>query len=124
MNALIVAAILGVVMMFAGIITKQKSSIRLLAIAGLIVILFANVLDSYGFHFFSIPLSGMLHFDKLSYFFTSIVLACTLIFFLLSAKDLEKVGFHYSEYFALIFFILCGIILVSATLIFSACANF
>lgn len=114
MNALIVAAILGVVMMFAGIITKQKSYIRLLAIAGLIVVLFANVLDSYGVHFFSIPLSGMLHFDKLSYFFTSIVLACTLIFFLLSAKDLEKVGFHYSEYFALIFFILCGIILVSA----------
>jgi NADH-quinone oxidoreductase subunit N len=33
---------------------------------------------------------------------------------LLSAKDMEKVGVNYAEYFALIFFILCGITLTSS----------
>jgi NADH-quinone oxidoreductase subunit N len=34
---------------------------------------------------------------------------CTLALFLLSSKDMEKVGQHYSDYFALLFFILAGV---------------
>jgi NADH-quinone oxidoreductase subunit N len=41
-------------------------------------------------------------------------MTCTLIFFLLSGKEMEKVGLPYSDYFALIFFILCGIVLSSS----------
>ena len=38
----------------------------------------------------------------------------TFSFFLLSAKDMERVGKDYSEFFALIFFILTGVALASA----------
>ena len=38
---------------------------------------------------------------------------CTLLFFLLNGRDIEKVGENVSEYFALIFFILCGIAIIS-----------
>jgi NADH-quinone oxidoreductase subunit N len=41
------------------------------------------------------------------------MLICTLLFFLLNGRDVEKVGAHVSEYFALIFFILCGIGIVA-----------
>ncbi len=114
MNALIVTAVLGVMMMFSSIVLKRNSAIRMLAIVGLLFTFIANVLDSSGVHFFSINIKGMMHFDQFAYFFISISIFCTFIFFLLSAKEMERIGVNYSEYFALIFFILCGIILVAS----------
>lgn len=114
MNALIISAIMGVVMMFSGILLKQKSAIRGLALAGLLVTIVLNIMETYGFHLFRINVSGMMSFDRFALFFNSIAMVCTFIFFLLSAKEMEKVGLNYSDYFALIFFILCGIILSSS----------
>ena len=114
MNALIILAIMGVLMMFSGILLKQKSTIRGLAFIGLLVAIILNVMEGYGFHLFRINVTGMMSFDKFSLFFNTIAMTCTFIFFLLSAKEMEKVGLNYSDYFALIFFILCGIILSSS----------
>ena len=114
MNALIISAIMGVLMMFSGILLKQKSTIRGLALTGLLVTIILNVMEIYGFHLFKINVTGMMSFDRFSLFFNTIAMACTFIFFLLSAKEMEKVGVNYSDYFALIFFILAGIILSSS----------
>src|SRR6187431_1768453 len=111
MNALIISAIMGVLMMFSGILLKQKSTIRGLALTGLLVTIILNVMEIYGFHLFRIDIIGMMSFDRFSLFFNTIAMSCTFIFFLLSAKEMEKVGLNYADYFALIFFILCGIIL-------------
>jgi NADH-quinone oxidoreductase subunit N len=105
---------MGVVMMFSGILLKQKSTIRGLALAGLFVSIILNVMEIYGFHLFRINVTGMMQFDRFSLFFNTIAMACTFIFFLLSAKEMEKVGLNYADYFALIFFILCGIILATS----------
>jgi NADH-quinone oxidoreductase subunit N len=51
----------------------------------------------------------MLHTDGFNLTFLAIVMTCTLIYFLLTGTEIEKVGAHVGEYFALIFFILCGI---------------
>ena len=56
----------------------------------------------------------MMRFDRFALLFNSICSFRHLFIFILSARDMEKVGIHYAEYFALIFFILCGIILVSS----------
>jgi len=114
MNALIVSAIMGVVMMFSGVVLKQKPAIRNIAITGLFVSLVLNILDTYGLHLFSIHINGMMHFDRFALFFVTIIMFCTFLFFLLSAKEIEKVGMNYADYFALIFFIICGIILTSS----------
>ena len=114
MNALIISAIMGVLMMFSGIMLKQKSAIRGLALAGLLVAIILNVMEIYGFHLLRINVTGMMSFDRFSLFFNTIAMGCTFVFFLLSAKEMEKVGVNYSDYFALIFFILCGIILSSS----------
>ncbi|MBS1760919.1 MAG: NADH-quinone oxidoreductase subunit N [Bacteroidetes bacterium] len=111
MNALILSAILGVVMMFSGLWLKQKSIVRSLAIAGVLLLLLVNVLETSGIVLFKFDWNGMLHFDRFSLLFNSIVFAITLLYFILSSKDMEKVGINYAEYFALIFFILCGIVL-------------
>jgi len=44
----------------------------------------------------------------------TIALIATLVYFLLSGKDIVKAGDNYAEYFTLIFFILTGVILVSS----------
>lgn len=114
MNALILSAVLGVIMMFSGILLKQKSAVRGVAITGLAVLLLVNILELRGISFFKIDVSGMMYFDRFALVFVSIALFATLVYFILSAKDMEKVGVDYAEYFALIFFILSGIVLVAS----------
>ena len=114
MNALIISAILGVVMMFSGILLKQKTAVRNVAIGGIIILLLANILEMGGTVFFTIDSRGMIAFDQFALLFNTIVFVSTLLYLLLSAKEIEKVGVNYADYFALIFFILCGITLVSS----------
>jgi NADH-quinone oxidoreductase subunit N len=84
------------------------------ALAGLFIAIVLNVMEMYGFHLFKININGMMQFDRFALFFNTIAMGCTFIFFLLSAKEMEKVGLSYADYFALIFFITCGIILASS----------
>lgn len=114
MNALIISAILGVIMMFSGILLKQKSGVRGIAIGGLVLVLLSNVLEMNGTHFFNVNLHGMMEFDHFSLLFVSVIIGAMLFYFILSARDMEKVGGYYAEYFALLFFILCGIVLVTS----------
>lgn len=114
MNALIILGVMGVVMMFSGLLLKQRSAVRGVALVGLFASIVFNVMETYDFHLFKINVNGMMNFDRFSLFFNTIAMTCTFIFFLLSGKEMEKVGLQYSDYFALIFFILCGIVLSSS----------
>src|SRR6266496_96253 len=114
MNALLLTAVFGVVMMFSSFLLKSKIVIRNLAILGLILILTANVLEMTGMVFCRIDTKDMIGFDRFSLLFDTIIFVCTLMYFLLSAGVLERVGSNYGEYFALLFFVLCGITLASS----------
>ncbi len=114
MNAIILSAIWGVIMMFGGVFFKKASVPKYWAIAGLMIILTANVLEFLGFIFFDIDTKNLLRFDNFGLHFNTVALFCTLIYFLLNGRDIEKVGKHVSEYFALIFFVLCGVAIASS----------
>lgn len=114
MNALILSAVFGVIMMYSGILLKQKGAIRGVAITGLLVLLIVNVMESYGTRLFNIDTTGMMRFDRFALLFNSIVFFVVLIYLILSGKDMEKVGKNYAEYLALIYFILSGIVLVAS----------
>ena len=114
MNAIIISAVWGIVMMFSGIFTKNKSTVRYTAIAGILILILANTLDlQVGYHF-NIDTKGQLDFGTFGLLFNSIAFICTFIYFLLSGKAIENVGVHVAEYFALIFFVLCGISLATS----------
>ena len=114
MNAIIFSAIWGVLMMFSGIFISQKAAIRNLAIAGVAILLVLNLAELYNMHLFHIDVRNMLSFDSFGLLFNSIAFAATLIYMLLSAKDIENVGVNQAEYFALIFFVLCGVGIASS----------
>jgi len=114
MNAIILSAILGVVLMFTGIFTTNKSTIRAVAVGGMLLLLLATIAELRGMQFFDINTRGMLVFSKLGLLFNTIAFGATLLYFLLSARDVLEVGENGADYFALIFFILCGVSIVSS----------
>ncbi len=114
MNALLIAALFGVIMMFGSFLLKNNTVIRNLALTGILAVLAGNIMEMNGFVFFQINTTGMMAFSRFSLLFTNVLFACTFLYFLLSSKEMEKVGNHLAEYFALIFFITCGIILVAS----------
>ena len=111
MNALIFLALSGVIMMFSSFLLKSKSAVRVLAHVLLIAAIIVNILELEGTTLFNVNTEGLMHFDRFALLFTLVANICTLAFFLLSTGDMERVGMHYADYFALIFFVLCGIIL-------------
>ena len=114
MNALILSAIFGVLMMFAALIVKKSSVIKSLAVAGAAILLVVNVMQLRGIQLLKINTTGMLFFDQYALVFTSVLLAVLLLFFILNNAEIEKIGNNLAEYYALIFFIMCGVILVAS----------
>ena len=96
-------------MMFGGLLLKRKSAVRDIATVGLFLLFVVNVLEMSGIVFFRINVEGMMHFDKFSLLFNSIILFSTFIYFILSARDIERAGNYYSEYFALRF-LFCAVL--------------
>src|SRR5947209_1905473 len=102
MNSIILTAVWGIVMMFGGVFIKNKKAPAYLAIAGVILVLFANCAELVsGEPWFDIDVKEMLHFNSFNLTFLSVAYSCTLLFFLLNGRDFERVGSNVSEYFAL-----------------------
>lgn len=120
MNAILLSAIWGVIMMFSGVFIKSKSTPKYLALAGILVIFIANLAEMNlfsGLHLGSLTVAidsrGMLNVTNFNLAFLGVVFLSTLLYFLLSGRDVEKVGEHVGEYFGLIFFVLCGVSIVA-----------
>jgi NADH-quinone oxidoreductase subunit N len=114
MNAIIVSALLGVVMMFSGIMFKNKSAQTVVATAGLLVLLVANLLNAYGIFVIHVDTHSMFNFESFGMFFNTIAITSTLIYVLLSGKAIENTGLNVADYYALIFFVLCGVSILSS----------
>lgn len=112
MNAIVFTAVFGIVLMFSGLFIQNKRTIRYMAIAGMVLAFVLNWLD-YGSQTPAI-LKGMISPDHTSILFNAIAFGCTLLYFLLSGRDFEKLGDYLAEYFALIYFILCGTAIASS----------
>ena len=105
MNLILISAIWGIVMMFSGLFVKDKSQAKNIAIGGALLLLIVNLLDVKGISIFHSDFGGMLSYDLFGYIFLTLVSVSLLVYFLLSGKEIQQVGNHPFEYFALIFFI-------------------
>ncbi len=114
MNAIIFTAIWGVVMMLCGAFIKTKTTPKYLAITGLVLILISNCVElNNGMPLLTVDVKDMLAANSFNLTFINVAFGSTLLYFLLNGSDIEKVGEHVSEYFALIFFVLCGVAIIS-----------
>ncbi len=114
MKAIIATTVFGVIMMFAGILVNNKKSIAALAALLFIALLGVNIFDLV-----NSPASPELFFNNMlrvehsSLWFNTLMTGCTLLYVFLMGKEIQKVGTHVAEYFALIFFILCGLYMLT-----------
>jgi NADH-quinone oxidoreductase subunit N len=114
MNALISTALSGVLMMFVGLFVSNKQHIKYFAIAAVIIAFVANLLECPGVQGGTHAYYGMIEVSQFSVLFNAVALGATLLYFVLSGREFEKVGEHVSDYFALVFFILAGISLAAS----------
>ena len=114
MNAIIVSALLGVVMMFSGIFTTNKTIIKNIATAGVLFLLAANLMEMNNLFSFNINTHDLIVTQRYGLFFNCIAYGATFIYLVLSGTDITEVGVNVAEYFALIFFVLCGVAILSS----------
>jgi len=118
MKAIIAATLIGVILMFASVTMKNKSSVVSVATVLLFLLLGVNIWEVYdaaqpgatGAQSF---FNNMLRLDSFALWFSLLMTGCTLLYVLLMGKEIARVGVHVGEYFALISFILVGIYLLS-----------
>ncbi len=117
MKAIIATTVFGIIMMFAGLVVNNKKSVAAIAAVLFAVLLGVNVWDLATT---SPNVTDNLYFNKMlriehySVWFNTLMTGCSLLYVLLLSKEIQKVGMHVAEYFALIFFILCGLYLLSS----------
>src|ERR1017187_1933869 len=115
MKAIIATTIFGIIMMFAGFMVNNRKTAATLAVVLFAALLGVNIWDlvttssNEPEYFFS----NMLRVEHYSLWFNTLMTGCSLLYVLLMGKEIQKVGMHVAEYFALIFFILCGLYILS-----------
>jgi NADH-quinone oxidoreductase subunit N len=115
MNAIIITAIWGVALMFCAAFVKSKTAPLYMAIVGILLALVVNCMElTSGGPQFEMDTRNLFQFNAFGLMFNNIALIGTLLYFLLSGRDIMQVGSSVAEYFALIFFVLCGVTIASS----------
>lgn len=116
MKAIIATTVFGVIMMFAGLLVNNKKTIAAIAAVLFAILLSVNIYELTDNQAGSpvMLFNNMLRIEHYSLWFNAMMTGCTLLYILLMGKEIQKVGQHVSEYFALIFFILCGLYLLTS----------
>ena len=115
MKAIIAATIIGVILMFTGIMVKEKKGVSTFAAILFFLLLGVNVWELSGLdpNQPQVYFNNMLFIDRYVVWFNTLMTGCTLLYVLLSGREIQKVGIHVSDYFALISFMLVGLYMLS-----------
>ena len=115
MKAIIAATIIGVILMFTGIRVKEKRGVSTFAALLFFLLLGVNIweLSTISPNQPQVFFNNMLRIDRYAVWFNTLMTGCTLLYVLLSGREIQKVGIHVSDYFALISFMLVGLYMLS-----------
>ncbi len=114
MNAIVVSALLGVLMMFSGLFFRKSKQVQVMAWLSAFIMMGTVIYDKYLVSTDTQSFFGMIHLDAYAAWFNVLITACTLMYIMMFHKQISVVGKNDAEYFALIFFILCGVYLLSS----------
>jgi NADH-quinone oxidoreductase subunit N len=110
MNLILFAGLLGVVLMVAGIFIQNKRTITYLAIGFMVFLFLANASEmSTGKDWLNLPVKGMLSATKFGLLINAVLILAGIFYFSISGRNIEMVGKHVADYYALIFFVFAGV---------------
>ena len=114
MNAIIVSTLLGVVMMFVSWgITSAKLQ-RNIGLFGMLVLIFANLAALNGWYIIDFDTKGMLEFSQNGLYVNLILFIITFIYLWVNGSEIDKIGNHSADYYAIFFFIMCGVSILTS----------
>lgn len=109
MSALITLSVLAIVVLYLGLF-KAKNALLPVTLLGLTAVLGLSVME---WNSNAKPIySGMMLFDNFAIAFTVICVFSTMLILLISRDYFERISEHVAEYYAIILFSLCGIIVM------------
>jgi len=110
MKAIIILAVLGIVLMYLGLLKNTKPLIPV-AIIGLLVALGVNISE---WNSFARLFNDMAYVDNFSVLFNSLLIGLTIIIFLLVNQYFKGVINHIAEIYALLIFALAGALMMTS----------
>lgn len=114
MYSLIATIICGVIMMAVGAFVPEKKGVATLAALLLLVLTGINAYEAMTIGNGKSIMNAALSLDNVSTWFNTLMTGSTCWYVVLVGRDVRKVGSHVADYFALIFFTLCGMYLLSS----------
>jgi NADH-quinone oxidoreductase subunit N len=115
MNIIITSAILGVLLMMASVFLKNAKGKRTLAIIAAVALLIMAIVDiNCNTAVSQEHFNGMLATNSFTAKLNAIIAYCAMLYLFLFADEITKVGLNDAEYFALLFFGLCGVFILTS----------
>jgi NADH-quinone oxidoreductase subunit N len=114
MNAIIVSTLLGVIMMFSSWITSSPKIQRNIGLVGMFLLILANLAQLRGWWVIDFDTKGMLSFNAVGLFANLTLFVLTFIYLWINGEEIEKIGNHTADFYAIFFFILCGVSLLTS----------
>jgi len=114
MNALLVSALLGVLLLFGSVFVKNRSINYFIALVGSAVLFLLNLAELKGMQLLNLNLEGLFYFDRYALVLNGLILFAVFCYLLLSGRSIEKLGSGFTDYLVLLFFICAGMIMVTS----------
>ncbi len=115
MMGIVAAAVLGVLMMFIGLISKQ-TAVRTIGVLCFLALVGVTASDFSAIHAVGTKtfFNDMLSVGKQAAWFNLLISICAFVYILIFNKSVAKVGRNDAEYFALMLFIMVGVFMLSS----------
>jgi NADH-quinone oxidoreductase subunit N len=114
MNAIIIAAFMGVVMMFSSWLTTSAKLQRNIGLAGMLLLIVANIAQMNGLYVFNFDTKEMLVFNRIGLFANLLLFLLTFVYLWINGEEIGKIGNHTADFYAIFFFILCGMSVITS----------
>ncbi len=114
MNAIIISALMGVVMMFSSWLTDNAKTQRNIGLVGMLLLIVANIAQLNGVWSIQFDTKDMLVFNRIGLYANLLLFVLTFVYLWINGEEIEKIGQHTADFYAIFFFILCGVSLLTS----------
>ena len=114
MNAIIISAFMGVAMMFSSWLTSSAKVQRNIGLAGMLLLIVGNIAQMNGVWSIQLDTKDMLVFNRIGLYANFLLFILTFIYLWINGEEIDKIGQQTADFYAIFFFILCGISLLTS----------
>ena len=101
-------------MMFCSWLTSSAKIQRNIGLTGILILIIANLAQLKGWWIIDIDTKNMLAFNPIGLFANLILFILTFLYLWINGEEIEKMGNHTADFYAIFFFILCGVSILTS----------